>query len=263
MSRALSGKELSLAPGLALQPDDWLSEILGKRALRVVLDESSNHEGPLASQLADEPLFATAKVSVEDITLVTRLQDLGFRVVDTALTFELDRLAGCSTDGVRFSEEQDRDRVVDIAAHAFVYSRFHLDTMIPNQLADRVKAEWVANYFNGARGDAMVVADRGGAVAGFLLLLRGREGSMIIDLIAVDAKHVRRGLARAMVAYAATHGFGDGHAPTSIRVGTQAANTSSVRLYEDLGFRLCCAQYVLHYHGVGGQYLHSSEANNK
>ena len=43
--------------------------------------------------------------------------------------------------------------------------------------------------------------------------------------------------------------------PRGLRVGTQAANTPSVRLYESLGFRLSQAQFVLHHHGRGGPYL--------
>ncbi len=43
-------------------------------------------------------------------------------------------------------------------------------------------------------------------------------------------------------------------AAAELVVGTQAANTPSVRLYEGLGFRLTSAQLVLHHHGAGGRY---------
>lgn len=262
MSRTTSDGGPSLAPGLELQPDTWLSRVLGKPAFQVVLDESSKPQEQSARAAAKEPLFATFKVAVEDVARVAQLQDLGFRVVDTALTFERGPLAESVADGVRFAGPQDRDRVVEIASSAFTYSRFHLDPTIPDQVANRVKGEWAANYFNGDRGEAMVVAECDGAVAGFLLMLRGQEGGMIIDLVAVDPRHARRGHGRAMIAFAATHGFGDGRVPASTRVGTQAANTPSVRFYESLGFRLCCAQHVLHYHGDGGWGRPSPEAGN-
>ena len=44
--------------------------------------------------------------------------------------------------------------------------------------------------------------------------------------------------------------FGEAESPNVklLRVGTQLANTGSLRLYEGLGFRQCQAQYVFHYH---------------
>lgn len=77
---------------------------------------------------------------------------------------------------------------------------------------------------------------------------------LVIDLIAVAPQVARQGLAQEMIAFIAANGTGDGHRPSGLRVGTQAANTPSVRLYESLGFRLVKAQFVLHHHGRGGSY---------
>jgi ribosomal protein S18 acetylase RimI-like enzyme len=153
---------------------------------------------------------------------------------------------------VRLARAGDREAVASLAGRAFRFSRFHLDPAIPRGLADRVKAGWAANFFAGARGDAMVVAEQDGAVAGFLLLLRGPSDGVTIDLIAVAPESARQGLARAMIGFAA-QGAG-GARPKGWRVGTQAANIASVRLYESLGFRLSQAQFVLHHHGRGGPY---------
>ena len=79
-----------------------------------------------------------------------------------------------------------------------ISSRFHLDPRIPRETAHRIKARWAENYFTGERGDAMVVARRGSETAGFLQLLRG-DAVLVIDLIAVDARHQRRNLASAMI----------------------------------------------------------------
>jgi RimJ/RimL family protein N-acetyltransferase len=49
-----------------------------------------------------------------------------------------------------------------------------------------------------------------------------------------------------MIAYAETNlqGF------EKIHAGTQIANIPSMRLYESLGFRICRAGYVFHYHNI-------------
>ena len=208
----------------------------------------------LARRLSAEPLFATAKVAVDGVREAARLQDLGFRVVDVGLQFEADagRLADGDTAAVRPARPDDRDAVRDIAGRAFRWSRFHLDPGFPPALADRIKAEWAGNWFSGRRGDAMLVAERHGQVAGFLLALAA-HGRAVIDLIAVAPEHAGHGLGQAMSRRLATTPVGGAVQPT-VGVGTQAANTAAARFYEGLGFRLAGAGYVLHHHGSGPDY---------
>jgi ribosomal protein S18 acetylase RimI-like enzyme len=138
----------------------------------------------------------------------------------------------------------DRQAVEDIARKSFLYSRFHLDPAFSRAVADRIKAEWAGNFFHGQRGDHMVVAEVAGAVRGFLQLLQDEPERMTIDLIAV-AEDVRgRGVASAMMGYAMR-----ACRARTLRVGTQAANLASLRLYENLGFRVIATSYVLHRHG--------------
>jgi ribosomal protein S18 acetylase RimI-like enzyme len=170
-------------------------------------------------------------------------------VVDTALTFDAEGVSAPGDDSrIRFARPDDEKEVRALAGSAFQYSRFHLDPAIPAALAHRIKSEWAGNWFRGARGDGMIVAEDAGRVAGFLQLLwRGER--LVIDLVAVDPASRARGLARAMIGCAAKRGTGDARRPAAITVGTQAANIPSVRLYESLGFRLRGSQYVLHHHG--------------
>jgi ribosomal protein S18 acetylase RimI-like enzyme len=227
-----------------LTPDVWLSRIFGCPAWRV------------GSEVAGEPLtrlqegrrhFAYAKLDTSDVVASNALTDIGFRVVDTALSYTGMPEGGTAT-GLRFARPGDRDAVEGIARQAFRFSRFHLDPRVPDTLANTIKAAWAANYFDGQRGDGMVIAEHEGRVAGFLQLLWAGD-RLLIDLIGVTSKLQGRGLGRGMIRHAARHGTGDGRMPTGMLVGTQSANTPSVRLYESLGFRMISAQHVLHYHG--------------
>jgi ribosomal protein S18 acetylase RimI-like enzyme len=228
-----------------LKPDAWLSGILGYPAWRTDNDAAGE---PLSALQAASPVFAYAKLTVGRISAVSQLTDIGFRVVDTALTFD-GVISGAAGDGVRFAARADRNTVARIAGGAFRFSRFHLDPLMQEGVADTIKSLWAANYFEGKRGDGMVVAERDGRIVGFLQLLRAPQDRLTIDLIGVDPAWQRQGIARGMILYAALYGLGDGRAPAGMTVGTQAANTPSVRLYEALGFRLASAQYVMHYHG--------------
>ena len=144
---------------------------------------------------------------------------------------------------MRPARNDDADAVVRVAGAGFSKSRFHADPQIDRVIANRIKADWAGNFFAGKRGDWMVVAEREGQIAGFLQLL-GRDGHLVIDLIAVDSAARGKRLATNMIEHASASLMPG--AP--MRVGTQLANTASVRLYESLGFRLVRAEHVLHCH---------------
>jgi ribosomal protein S18 acetylase RimI-like enzyme len=147
---------------------------------------------------------------------------------------------------IRFANSRDQDQVQNIARNSFIYSRFHCDPTIPKEMADTIKAEWAHNYFLGKRGDEMVVALVDDMVVGFLLLLRGNNGDLTIDLIAVDERQRGKGIAGNMISYAESR-----HQDCSrILVGTQVANVASIRLYEKVGFWMHDSKYVLHYHNL-------------
>jgi ribosomal protein S18 acetylase RimI-like enzyme len=240
-----------LRAGFTTDPDLWLSEVLGRPALRLIRTDQPSNDWK--NRLASEDLFVTARLPVEQVAEAGHLQDCGFRTIDAALTFEAGRMMGASDSRVRFARIEDRTAVTSIAGRCFVYSRFHLDPVIPKRLAHELKASWAASYFAGKRGNGMVVAEHDGEVRGFLQLIWA-DDVLVIDLIAVAPEAARRGLAKAMIGFAAAHGTGGARCPISIRVGTQAANVPSVRLYESLGFRLTQACFVLHHHGRGGPY---------
>jgi ribosomal protein S18 acetylase RimI-like enzyme len=230
--------------GFAIESDAWLASLVGRPAFRLVDADGS-------AALPDGPIFAAAKVAADRIARVEALEDRGFHVVDTTVTFtaSASSIARAETRGIRAAAPGDRRAVADIARDGFRFTRFHLDPHIPRGLAGRIKAAWVENYFDGRRGEAMLVAEADGQVAGFILLLRLPRDRLAIDLIAVDARFRGRGLARAMIGCAAATG-----GATELVVGTQAANAPSVRLYEKLGFRWSMAQLVLHHHGTGAAY---------
>jgi GNAT superfamily N-acetyltransferase len=169
----------------------------------------------------------------------------GFRLVDTNV--QLTRVPGplpALTKFCRFATADDEQQVRAIAAQSFSLTRFHQDRRIPNETADRIKEEWVGNFFNGRRGQWMVVAEDELGVSGFLQLLKSGE-VVVIDLIAVAARARSKGVARSMIAYAAISCLGR---DAELKVGTQLANSTSLRLYTKLGFQVSQATHVFHLH---------------
>ncbi len=240
---------------IEIAADSWLAGILERPVHRVtgsvaVDDEASRLR---LQELAAQSGFSYARVPTADMHSLDAFQAAGFRVVDTGITLDAssapERAQVDSTGHpyatVRLARAEDASAVERIARAGFALSRFHLDPRIAPTLADEVKAQWAANFFRGKRGDYMVVAERGGEVAGFLQLLAEPHGLLVIDLIAVGAAHRKRGLAGAMICHAGQH---CGRV-ARMRVGTQAANLDSLRLYQKLGFLISATAYVVHCHG--------------
>ena len=235
-------------------PDEFLSAVMDRAAFVLAAMPTAEQlpifRGECASRLCDLRFFATAKVPIQDCVGLAALVAFGFRPVDVSLSFaRAVRASGeiasqVWSGGVRLARPEDEAEVRRIAAESLTTSRFHLDPTIGLDLAARIKSEWAGNFFSGKRGQAMVVAEKGGQMAGFLLFVYS-EKALVIDLLAVDEPYRRQGAGAAIIAFAEANlpGF------TTLNVGTQAANTGSVRFYEAQGLRYAGASHVLHAHG--------------
>ena len=235
--------------------DQWLSQIMNRDVYRLTIDDNFVREVSdfesidylQLPQLQSRSIFIYTKVPVLSTNLIKFITKIDFNLVDTNVVFEKPMLMNKeftnSKCSVRFALPEDKNQVAELARNNFTYSRFHLDDDIPLSVANEIKAEWARNYFIGLRGDKMVVSLVNDAIVGFLLLLESST-HLIIDLIAVDNNHRRKGIAGDMIAYVGSHL----NSFSSIQVGTQLANIPSIRLYEKIGFRACTSNYVFHYH---------------
>ena len=235
-----------------LKTDAWLTKILERDVYRLIVDESSIDGDRFVgceafAALNSARAFAYAKTAVDFMPGIRSLIRMGFTLVDTNVLFSKPiGQPDCEPGNyeIQPAGAAHEDQVAELAYGSFEFSRFHLDPLIPNDLANRVKAEWTRSYFRGQRGDQMMVATLDGVVAGFVLLIDCDDGTRTIDLIAVDRRHRGQGVAKGMISRVEAHAEGF----TRIRVGTQLANIPSIRLYAHLGFVMDEAHYVFHYH---------------
>jgi dTDP-4-amino-4,6-dideoxy-D-galactose acyltransferase len=188
--------------------------------------------------------FFQVKVGADDIARVGSLEAAGFRTIDVNVTFRRDagQPVPASELETRYARADDRAAVAAIAQRHVSVSRFHLDPQIPDEVATTIKRDWAENFFRGARGDRMLVVERGGEVVGFELVLDTDAGS-IIDLIAVTAPQRGHGAGSALVS-----GLIASRPECPVLVGTQVSNIGAMRFYERLGFTAAGAQFVLHRH---------------
>ena len=238
----------------SVSKDQFLEVLLGRPAYLI----GSNCQLSRKSLEEGEDSFLYAKISSDQVEDLERFQTLGFRVVDLNLQLEriIDRSAPVpsSLDNgitVGWSQASHRIEVREMARISFLLSRFHLDPKIENAVADQIKATWSENFFEGKRGDRMVVSTIENKVVGFILIIEGDDFACL-DLVAVSTDHRRKGIATIMIEFALNS---LGHKEKFI-VGTQVSNIPSIRAYEKLGFSTFSTTYVLHYHGSFNPSLH-------
>lgn len=176
-------------------------------------------------------------------SVIAALKSAGFLAVEVLVTLE--RPLDGDLPNVEAPEPmspEDAGACVEIARQAFVHDRFHADPRIPKDGADELKAKWIENSFAG-RADKIVVIRERNAPVGFCACVV-RDQLPAIDLIATVPHMQGRGLGRRLVAGALAV-YADRAAV--MRVGTQAFNERSIRLYSAMGFAEVSRAHTLHW----------------
>jgi GNAT superfamily N-acetyltransferase len=250
---------------MKIEEDVWLSAIIGHGVFKVSVDESEIDRevdtGPVWETLAKHISGQArgsyyAKVDATRIDIVKELGALGFYVVDVNVTFGLDKAKAPPRiqpqPGFRCqigeAPAEQREEVLEIARSCFRFSRFHLDPLIPLEIANQIKHDWILNYLLKKRGEHLWVATVDGRAVGFLAVIGGNDAGRCyraIDLIGVAPAHQGQGIGQALVAF-----FVDFYKDQSdfLQVGTQIANLPSMRLYSKFGFCPVKSAYVMHLH---------------
>jgi GNAT superfamily N-acetyltransferase len=246
---------------MKIEPDRWLTSIFGYDVLRIedVGEKPLLTHDALLTASPDSRFFCYVKVPVEHIAHLNSLIRTGFNVIDVNITFERKPALVKKGRAQRFSISEflpeDKDPVEFIAKTSFIYSRFHKDPNISIKTANLIKKEWVVNYFNGERGEKLLVAKKGRRSVGFLAISRSKRGSeniRVIDLIGIHPEYQQMGAGRQLV-----EAFISDSVQTCdlLRVGTQVCNYPSLHLYEKCGFSIAEAAYVLHAHVQDGRVI--------
>jgi GNAT superfamily N-acetyltransferase len=240
-----------------INKDLWLSGLLDRDSYTLNIDaqwienvsKTESEERKYFSDLLSQKVFIQTKIDTLELEAIALLEAWGFHLIDTNVVFERTVFSEEhkeTSSRIRVAENIDSQTVGELGRNSFVYSRFHLDPQIPVETANEIKSAWVLNFFQGKRGNQLLVAEMDQEIVGFNQLICGKDNSVCIDLIAVGKSFARQGIASALINYIKTV-YGD---KKRIVVGTQVSNIPSIRLYQKLGFRMCCSKYVFHYHNL-------------
>ena len=195
----------------SFRKDDWLSQQISKPVFylnTIDLNENTFFKNweEFNRKYGDENYFVFSKISTDAVTVWQCLEKADFKLIDTNIKFKLYgnisyKMKQQKDIKIVFAEKKHQKAAGKIARNNFIYSRFHLDPLINNNTADKIKQNWVENYFVGKRGDEMVLALMNGEPVGFLQLII-KERGLCIDLIGVDKIAQGQGVASNMIQFA-------------------------------------------------------------
>lgn len=226
--------------------DPWLAGVLKRPAYRWT--------GPVRGRPRFcGPGFYQAKMETSKIAALKGWIKAGFQMVDILVTGE--RIPSHQTApgkcGTRLFHPKDAASLRSWGGTGFVCSRFHMDPELSYREAGRIKQAWVKGILSGSRADRVWVGLWKGRVVGFLARRQFLEGGQrigILDLMAVESRARGNGVGDSLVRRYIRDSAADCDV---LRVGTQAANVPSLRLYQRCGFETVRSQFVLHAHRKG------------
>jgi ribosomal protein S18 acetylase RimI-like enzyme len=235
---------------MQLTPQPFDSSIFGGPVFRLALTapgtaaSPSGIEAAIADAVRQDARLVVTRIAAGEREVIETLERAGFVLVETLVTLEarIDGLVDFPAR-IRLAGTESARACADIAKHAFVFDRFHADSRIDPAIAAAMKENWVLNGFAG-RAEACLVATADGDTAGFLLMLK-QQDTLIVDLVAVARHHQGQGIGRDLLAATKSHAAALG--ATKVRVGTQAANEASLRLYISTGFEPVAEAATLHF----------------
>lgn len=232
--------------------DTWLSDEIGKNVYHLKISNFAeilflNAWKKFRVEHVNESYLIFSRIPTNSMNIIHCLEKANFKLIDTSTQFEFSnkKLSDIEQNNVLeicYAENSYKQELENIAKDNFQYSRFHLDPLIDDDIANKIKQNWVKSYFFGKRGDKMLLALLNKRPVGFLQLIV-KEKELIIDLICVDKKAQGRGVASSLIKFA-----GADMKPATIKVGTQISNLASINLYQKLGFILAKSDYIFHYH---------------
>tara|TARA_B000000475_G_scaffold105325_2_gene85517 strand:+ start:19900 stop:20652 length:753 start_codon:yes stop_codon:yes gene_type:complete len=232
--------------------DQWLSKQLLSNTFQFRMEsltakDLSNKWKKFTNDNQDREIFVYSKIKTNEIEKSIFLESKNFKLIETNIVFELksgsliEKFNDKNVE-IKFADGKHKNSVASLAKNNFKYSRFHQDPKINNNTADLIKYSWAENFFLEHRGDQMILGFVEGKVVAFLQLIFS-DDDIIIDLIAVDKKVRGRKLGCGLIQFAVNN-----IRHSSVKVGTQISNTSSIRLYQKLGFKFSDSNYVFHFH---------------
>jgi len=229
-----------------LRPLEWDTRFFGARMgtlACIAADPSAESltralQNQLAEARAEGYAHLIFRAGVEDLPAIRAAENAGLHLVDVGVDSTIvlrDNQAPPAPSNVRPYRDADLATLRGLAEASFTLSRFSADPFFSEQQVRNFHSTWANNLCSGGLAKAVLVAQVGAAIAGFVACnTTGDEGRIV--LIATASGLRGQGVGRALVA-ASLRWFVDAGSRRA-HVKTQAHNYSALALYHRTGFNV-------------------------
>ena len=265
---------------MKFERNEWESEFFGREIYSLIFDEHNQILPPLAGEVVEHseteggkfvkfygnstacsplppasqgtspasggrignPILIQTKIPTTDLNKLVFLQQHGFQLVETEITFSLDianfseNLTACN---VRIATEQDLPSLKNLVATAFRNTRFR-EPYFSQAENQRFYQQWIENAAKGEFDDFCLIAEQQEELQG-AISLRFLGDKAKIGLLAVSPEFQRQGIGKGLL-FATIWQAKSQHAK-SLEITTQLSNIPAIQLYQSLSAKITEMNY--------------------
>lgn len=262
-----------------LSPDPWHSEVfdlaMGKIGLWLNYRETQRAGLELLRAVREEARaqgieHLSVRIDGGDYANLRVFESEGFNLVDLSLKlsrpFREDDPEFASKGGsalrdgwkIREATQEDKDWIGELAATHHTRNHFFNDPALDREKAHRLFGLWCERCIEGLAYRIYALEDASGRGKGFVIYLRNRgfaeavgRNPLILDFVILDPSIRGRGLGPALVgrSLAACAQKSENEAEKAFdycELRTSHDNLPAIAMYENLGFRVCAGDFILH-----------------
>lgn len=193
------------------------------------------------------------KIPTSDKKSVNIVEDAGFRITDTLITYTFDFNKNHLTDNKYICtmgdcRAEDVEELKRISKESFKTDRFHSDPCLPNELCDMYYEKWFENSYNGFADKVMVAYYNGRPVGYTTGKYKAGDEHVRLVLSAVNGEcrgmGIYTSLIHAMTEWAMATAEGN-DTTKGILLGTQIDNIAVQKAWSKLGYSPYGSDYVM------------------
>lgn len=179
------------------------------------------------------------RIPAENIKTLQEAIKAGFEILCPMADLELDLLNQSLTgrdNNIRAAEYHDYKKILNIAEHAFSFSRFHREQTISAD-ANEYHRKWAENCLNGNQADVVLVSRGADRIDGFIAAAynKNKKEAKVV-LIGVLPEKQDMGVGKSLLNAGIKWAKDAGAAKLCVR--TEADNDTALAFYLKNGFRL-------------------------
>lgn len=224
---------------------EWDSNFLKLKVCKIISTEI-NLTKSILEEIYKNDFDLVYLSSAEKINFETNfIQNFEIRLVDIKTTYLKSNLIQSpdSNHNKTYTASIPEKKLIELALESGMYSRFKVDSNIPEAKFEELYTLWITNSVNKQIADEVIVNYQNNEISGFITLgIKNMIGD--IGIIAVDSKYRGQKIGKSLIYSAENYFLNQGI--DSIQVVTQGVNLPACNLYASCGYTISEENYFYH-----------------